>query len=296
MGGLIRDEAGNLYGTTQYGGGTAVTCKYGCGTVFRLSPPTKGKSGWTEEILHRFAAQFATSHVEDGVGPVNNLAFGPSGGLYGNTFRATSGFLGYAFELLPPARAGLPWTENIIIRPSKSNGDDSFFPSVKVTFDSLGNLWFGGQSISPPVGSQLSWVPGKKYLGVNAVAFDNSGNLYVVNASGEEKALSGGFVEEYSPDLSTYTPLYQYQSFLEDSWPMVDRDGAVYFDAPYGGYQGKGGVYKLSPPPSGSGNWTSQLIYSFKETDGLSCPATGLSQDSDGAIYGVASLKNPLIF
>jgi uncharacterized repeat protein (TIGR03803 family) len=34
--GLVRDKAGNLYGTTA-GGGTG-SCDAGCGTVFKLTP------------------------------------------------------------------------------------------------------------------------------------------------------------------------------------------------------------------------------------------------------------------
>ncbi len=36
--GLISDAAGNLYGTTTYGGGPCAGA--GCGTVFKLAPPT----------------------------------------------------------------------------------------------------------------------------------------------------------------------------------------------------------------------------------------------------------------
>ncbi len=55
IGGLIRDAGGNLYGTTDHGGTTAVSGTdqpswAGCGIVFKLDP-----SG-TETILHRFAS------------------------------------------------------------------------------------------------------------------------------------------------------------------------------------------------------------------------------------------------
>jgi uncharacterized repeat protein (TIGR03803 family) len=44
--GLVRDKAGNLYGTTV-GGGT-----HGWGTVFELTPRAGG--GWAEKVLHSF--------------------------------------------------------------------------------------------------------------------------------------------------------------------------------------------------------------------------------------------------
>ncbi|MFZ0319108.1 MAG: choice-of-anchor tandem repeat GloVer-containing protein [Candidatus Sulfotelmatobacter sp.] len=47
---LMRDAAGNLYGTTEDGGNTA--CSGGCGTVFELSPTSVG--GWRFTVLHKF--------------------------------------------------------------------------------------------------------------------------------------------------------------------------------------------------------------------------------------------------
>jgi uncharacterized repeat protein (TIGR03803 family) len=47
--GLIFDAAGNLYGTTV---GAALAGRYGCGTVFELTPTAGG--GWTEQVLHSF--------------------------------------------------------------------------------------------------------------------------------------------------------------------------------------------------------------------------------------------------
>ncbi len=49
--GMVRDSAGNLYGTTgNWGSGTA--CGGNCGTVFELTPRTTG--GWSEKIIHSF--------------------------------------------------------------------------------------------------------------------------------------------------------------------------------------------------------------------------------------------------
>jgi len=50
---LIFDAAGNLYGTTAYGGASGVGCGgSGCGTVFELQPGSGGT--WTESVLYSF--------------------------------------------------------------------------------------------------------------------------------------------------------------------------------------------------------------------------------------------------
>ena len=47
---LLRDPAGNLYGTTNVGG-MGQCSPFGCGVAFELSP---GSQGWTESVLHTF--------------------------------------------------------------------------------------------------------------------------------------------------------------------------------------------------------------------------------------------------
>jgi uncharacterized repeat protein (TIGR03803 family) len=93
-GGLIADQAGNLYGTTEGGGA------YGEGTVFELAP--NGKS-WTETVLYSFCPQ---SDCADGNNPDAALIMDKKGDLYGTTLLGgtncsqTNG-CGTAFELAP---------------------------------------------------------------------------------------------------------------------------------------------------------------------------------------------------
>jgi uncharacterized repeat protein (TIGR03803 family) len=76
--GLVRDSAGNLYGTTGGGGNTSSSCpngSFGCGVVFELSP-----SG-TETVLHTFTGG------ADGASPFYAVLLrDSSGNLYGTTF------------------------------------------------------------------------------------------------------------------------------------------------------------------------------------------------------------------
>jgi len=85
--GLVRDAAGNLYGTT-YGGGGCGSQNQGCGTVFELD--TTGK----ETTLHVFAGG-----KDDGELPTADLIRDASGTFYGTT--EFGGGLGTVFRLHP---------------------------------------------------------------------------------------------------------------------------------------------------------------------------------------------------
>jgi uncharacterized repeat protein (TIGR03803 family) len=85
--GVVIDKAGNLFGTTIYGGGQC-----GCGVVYKLGPGTHGK--WTYTVLHTFT-------YSDGAQPDANLILDGKGNLYGTTPIGGSGGLGIVFEVTP---------------------------------------------------------------------------------------------------------------------------------------------------------------------------------------------------
>ena len=89
--GVIFDTAGNLYGTTHYGGNLACNFGYGCGTVFQLTP---SGSGWMEKVLYSFQG------ASDGASPVGGLIFDSSGNLYGSTSYNSFDFLRAAAQFL----------------------------------------------------------------------------------------------------------------------------------------------------------------------------------------------------
>jgi uncharacterized repeat protein (TIGR03803 family) len=91
--GLIFDSAGNLYGTTIFGG----VCSddgAGCGTVFKLAPLSGG--GWTHSVLHVFNGNPAMY-------PVANVFLDKAGNLYGTTEECGRGYncFGVVFEITP---------------------------------------------------------------------------------------------------------------------------------------------------------------------------------------------------
>ena len=85
---LIWDTAGNLYGTTLYGG----TNLYG--TVFELSPR---QGGWTETVLYNF------DNLNLGGSLFGTVVMDRAGDLYGTTEEGGLYYYGAAFELTPPA-------------------------------------------------------------------------------------------------------------------------------------------------------------------------------------------------
>jgi uncharacterized repeat protein (TIGR03803 family) len=86
--GLLRDAAGDLFGTTLEGGDTSCSPPYGCGTVFKLD-----NTGTKETILHKFTG------VPDGYFPEALLVRDKAGNLYGTTYEGGAGSQGTVFKI-----------------------------------------------------------------------------------------------------------------------------------------------------------------------------------------------------
>ena len=88
--GLTVDAAGNLYGTTFYGG------LYNDGTIFKLTLGANGK--WTEKVVHNFNWSL---YVKDGTYPGAGLVFDTKGNLYGTTENGGNYNFGAVVEMTP---------------------------------------------------------------------------------------------------------------------------------------------------------------------------------------------------
>jgi uncharacterized repeat protein (TIGR03803 family) len=124
--GVLRDKAGNLYGTTQYGG-----AKGGFGTVYKLT--AKGKL----TLLHSFEG------TPDGVNPFAGLLMDAAGNLYGTTYYGgTNGGFGTVYKLT--AKGKLTLLHSFAGTPDGQN------PYARLIRDSAGNLYgttfYGGTS------------------------------------------------------------------------------------------------------------------------------------------------------
>jgi uncharacterized repeat protein (TIGR03803 family) len=80
------DAAGNLYGTTSFGGANGV------GVVYKLS---RSGSGWTETVLYTFQG------ANDGQNPVAGVTVDQAGNLYGATFLGGANNGGTLYKLSP---------------------------------------------------------------------------------------------------------------------------------------------------------------------------------------------------
>jgi len=92
---LVMDAAGNLYGTTPYGGPTQ------SGLVFELSPTTQGQ--WKETLLHVF------NGTTEGFFP-QAVTIDAAGNIYGTSngvaFRLTPSSGGWQFQILSRLSSG----------------------------------------------------------------------------------------------------------------------------------------------------------------------------------------------
>jgi len=121
----VLDKAGNLYGTTYYGGAKNL------GTVYKLSPGKKGK--WTEKILHSFKGG-----TKDGSGPAAaGIVFDTAGNIYGTTALAGKSGDGTVFELVAPVGKG-SYKEKVLWSFNKTDG---YQPADSLILDSAGNLY-----------------------------------------------------------------------------------------------------------------------------------------------------------
>lgn len=120
-GGLIRDEQGNLYGITFYGG------IYGDGVVFQL------RSDGEFSVLHSFAGRY----TRDGMYPLGTLSRDGKGNLYGTTLEGGAGpCVGGCGTIFKIDKAG---RETVLHRFRGSDGRQ--WPYGGVVIDKAGNLY-----------------------------------------------------------------------------------------------------------------------------------------------------------
>ena len=188
--GLVRDAAGNLYGTTA-AGGTSDN-----GTVFKLD--TTG----TETVLYSFG--------NEGAQPFAGLVRDASGNLYGTTNNGGSGF-GVVFKLDTAGK------EKVLHK--FTGGADGAIPQASLVLDTAGNLYgtttAGGvlnlgtvfkldaNGAETVLHSFTGGADGKSPYA--SLVLDPSGNLYGTTTGGGASNLGTVFKIAIIPDFSLST-------------------------------------------------------------------------------------------
>jgi uncharacterized repeat protein (TIGR03803 family) len=227
--GLVRDAAGNLYGTTISAGA------FGWGVVFKVD--TRG----TETVLHSFGGV-----TTDGRTPYAELVRDKSGNLYGTTYEG--GGIGCVDGCGTVFKVDTTGTETVL-HSFAGGTTDGCLPYGGLLQDKAGNLYGTTQSCGA----------------------SNYGMVFRLSKSGKFRVMhsfAGGTRDGAYP---------LYASLL------MDKNGALYGVAQYGGTSNEGVVYKLSK------SGTLRVLHSFAggTTDGCN-PYGTPAMDTLGNLYGTA--------
>ena len=262
--GVIRDSAGNFYGTAEGG-------RYGFGVVYKLD--TAGN----QTVLHHFTGG------TDGGNPFAGVVRDQAGNLYGTTNIGGSANAGVVYKLDPAGH------ETVLF--SFSGGVDGGYPEAGVILDTAGNLYGTTQQggagsgvvfkLNTATGQETPLYTFKGFPdGVYpeaGVVLDAAGTLYGTTYYGG----SGGDGTVYKVDAAgRETILYSFTGGADGSYPQTalirDAAGVLYGTC-------EGVVYRVDAP----GHET--VLYTF--TGGLDGgnANSGLIRDSSGNLYGTAT-------
>jgi uncharacterized repeat protein (TIGR03803 family) len=236
-GSLTLDQAGNLYGTTTYGGGS------NAGVVFKL---THNSSGWTESVLYSFTGS------NDGGEPMSGVIFDPAGNLYGTATQVGTLDSGVVFKLTPGLGA---WTETVLYAFTLGND--------------------GGDPIAPLTRANS----GILYGAANAGGSGQAGVVYQLQPSASAiPSLGGAWVESV---------LYSFSGGNDGSGAntgvVFNTAGDLNGTTSFGGADNFGVVYQLTPSDNG---WTENVLYSFTDGADGGFPESTLAIDGSGNLYG----------
>jgi uncharacterized repeat protein (TIGR03803 family) len=272
--GLLRDDAGNLYGTM-------LTCCDHDGEIFKIAPDN------TITDLHDFNAS-----PTDGGNPKSDLVRDASGNLYGTTEIGGSGSCGcgVVYKMAPDG------TETVLY--NFLGGSDGASPVAGLVLDASGNLYgttpHGGGACSDNTGcgTVFRLTSGGVETVLHAftngsdgayprasVILDKKGNLYGAAGGG-----SGTFGDIFKIGAAgTFKVLLTFSGGADGGGPfgrlLRDGNGNLYGTTNYGGANGYGTVFEFTPAVGES------VLHSFTNTDGT-YPAAGLISDKSGNLYG----------
>ncbi len=278
--GLVRDKAGNLYGSTTLGGNS------GLGVVFKVD------SANAETIIHSFVGA-------DGAYP-STLIRDAAGNFYGTTIDGGASANGVVFMV---NSAG---TETVL-HSFDGPPIDGVYSFAGLVRDAAGNLYgttsAGGSSGHGTVFTvdstgqetvlhSFAGVPADGAFPYTGLIEDQAGNLYGTTSSGgtvNTDCGSSGCGVIFKVDLAgTETVLHRFggatDGFNHEGVLLRDKEGNLYGTTANGGSLGFGVVFKLDR----RGKMTVLHTFAGAPSDGA-LPFSGLIRDAAGNFYGTTS-------
>jgi len=251
---LIFDQAGNIYGTDGWGGYEG----YGNGgAVFELTP---SGGTWMETTL------YSPTNNGEGQTPSGGVILDNSGNMYGVFTGGGSNGGGAVYELSP---SGSGWSMQYLYAFSGQNGGAAAVGGL--IFDPLDNLYgataaggvHSGGMVFQLTPDSSGWIFNLLYSfpsptcttggcgPQDRLMMDAAGNLYGTSWGGG--AYGFGSVFRLSPSGSawTYTSLHDFTGGSDGANPksnvVPDAQGNLYGTAAYGGINGDGVVWEITP-------------------------------------------------
>jgi uncharacterized repeat protein (TIGR03803 family) len=300
-GGVLIGPSGELYGTTVIGGAFA------SGTVWRLDP---NGSSWTLTTLHTFNP----AGGKDGYYPNAGLVFGKDGLLYGTTMGqppqdgeqpTQSPMYGTVFSVSPKGDG----TEYALLHVFGGTNDGQFPGWGRLLVDNkgvlIGTTELGGTlsngtafRLAPPNKKRATWTETVLH---NFGATGDAVGPFTGLVRGLDGASYGcaawgknGFGAVYSLTSTGEQVLYNFGDQAGDPSAAsscdvtVDATGTLYGTATSGGANGKGAVFKVTPPVAGQTGWTETVLHSFAGSDGQNPSSAPLKRGK--VLYGVTDL------
>jgi uncharacterized repeat protein (TIGR03803 family) len=271
--GVVRDAAGNLYGTTLNGGSSDA------GTVFKVDTHR------IHTVLYSF-----TGGV-DGRSPWAGLVLDSLGNLYGTTVEGGAHSGGTVFMVNPSGH------ETVLY--SFSRGNDGWLPSGGLIRDSSGNLYGttqGGGPANEGTVFKLDSTGNKTVLysftggndggtPVGGLILDAVGNLYGTTYYGGSS--QAGTVYRIAKS-GNQVVLYSFTGGVDGARPSgslkLGSNGKLYGTTYLGGASGVGTVFSVDS--SSKGHET--VLHSFAGGVDGAAPGAELALDPAGNIYGTA--------